>query len=119
MNHEQPVLVRIRKTDIYRVDFVIEANLDSYPQYDDESANNTSNDTPVTNELADRVQAIQDIVNNTDFEPSDIDNNELHDLVDQTEGDAVLSSQMDAILATYQDKRVAISIAALNNLAAS
>lgn len=71
----------------------------------------------VNGTLADRIQVIQGIVDNAAFEPSDIDNDELIALVDETEGDPILSAQIDAILSTYQDKLVAISMKALSSLA--
>lgn len=119
-DREQPVLVRIRKSKLDRVNFAIEANLEPNKYLNDDADEMpVATGAPVTNNLADRINAIDQAVSADDFKATDVDANELSELMDQTEGDEVLAQKLDDIFTTYQDKLVAIGMQALTELSGS
>lgn len=131
--YQQPVLVRIRNTKMDRISFTIEANLDADPKYFNTGADQlppvvaeeepateapapVSEEEPAANELGDRISEMETVVNANDFDPTTIDSDELANLLDQAEGDEVLTGRITAVIDIYQDKLIAVSLQALTNL---
>ncbi|WP_010197121.1 hypothetical protein [Psychrobacter sp. PAMC 21119] len=131
--YQQPVLVRIRNTKMDRISFTIESNLDADPKYFNTDADQlppvvaeeepateapvpVSEEKPAANELGDRISEMETVVNANDFDPTTIDSDELANLLDQAEGDEVLTGRITAVIDIYQDKLIAVSLQALTNL---
>ncbi|WP_352309103.1 hypothetical protein [Psychrobacter sp. W2-37-MNA-CIBAN-0211] len=75
-----------------------------------------TDDTPATS-LADRIAVVMDNVTSRDFDPTSIDTDALLGMVDEAEGDAALTAEIDTLTQIYQRKLVAISMKALAGLA--
>ena len=66
---------------------------------------------------AKRINEIDQQMSAADFDPMTVDTDELIDLVDQVESDTKLSAKLEAISVALQQKMVAISMKALNDMA--
>ena len=117
--YNQPVLVRVRKTEIDRVEFAIEANLDANPSPLDDAAAPASTDDKAddNSELSKQLADLESTVNAEGFNPADFDTKGFIELVTATADDAELTARVMAISSVYQQKLVAASMAAMTSLA--
>lgn len=67
-------------------------------------------------DLAAKVDSIVKEINSSNFDPEVFDSDELANLLDQVEGDEVLTGRITAVIDVYQDKLIAVSLQALTNL---
>ena len=118
--YNQPVLVRVRKTEIDRVEFAIEANLDANPSPLDDAAEQADS-TPASDDdnssLSEQLADLESAVNAEGFNPADFDTKGFIELVNATADDAELTARVMAISSVYQQKLVAASMAAMTSLA--
>ena len=115
--YNQPVLVRVRKTEIDRVEFAIEANLDANPSPLDDDDLTDAPASDDNSELSEQLADLESAVNAEGFNPADFDTKGFIELVTATADDAELTARVMAISSVYQQKLVAASMAAMTSLA--
>lgn len=125
--YQQPVLVRIRETEVDRIDFAIEANLDAYPKYfNQDTDTTTANEVPVNttdnnsqasaSTAIERLNAMQALAEDESIEPSNDFLDELTQIEAANAGDDTVAQKIEVVGKAYEKKLAKIAIKAMQDM---
>lgn len=114
-SYKQPVLVRMRTTQVDRAEFAVEANQDANTT---EPVDGVEDPVEPTNnsDLTTKVDGIVDDINSSDFDAESFDVDALSAIADEAEGNSKLTAKLEAASEVYQNKLIAIAMQAMSDM---